>query len=130
MSRCVQDLLEGEAAPGISFAELAARRARLCEALPDHSLTLLPSAPQRFMTGVIPYPYRQDADFYYLTGLTQEGLAMFHKRTGLGARTCASGRPLVSIVVRDGAAMGAGICNLSWRYAVRRSVLVRAHHDP
>jgi hypothetical protein len=36
------------------------------------------------MTGVIPYPYRQDADFYYFTGINQTALAMFHKRSGQG----------------------------------------------
>jgi Aminopeptidase P, N-terminal domain len=81
---CVQLLAEDEVAPGVTFAELEARRGRLAEALPAGALAILPSAPQRYMTGVIPYPYRQDADFRYFTGLTQEGVALFHKPAGGG----------------------------------------------
>ena len=91
----MQLLGKDEVAPGITFAELARRRADLAAALPDNSVALLPGAPQRFMTGVIPYPYRQDADFRYFTGLTQEGLAMFHKRTGTGATLLLSPCPQI-----------------------------------
>lgn len=41
--------------------------------LPSSGLAVLQAAPQVFVTGVIPYPYRQDADFQYFTGITQPG---------------------------------------------------------
>lgn len=37
---------------------------------------MVASAPQAYMTGMIPYPYRQDADFLYLTGVCQPGVAL------------------------------------------------------
>eukprot|EP00892_Ulva_mutabilis_P000914 jgi/Ulvmu1/10823/UM069_0059.1 len=68
-----------EVAPGITFAELQTRRDALAELLPVGALALVPSAAQQFKSGVIPYPFRQDADFLWLTGVQQEGLAIFHK---------------------------------------------------
>jgi len=35
-------------------------------------VVVVPAAAQTYVTGVIPYPYRQDADFLYLTGITQQ----------------------------------------------------------
>lgn len=37
------------------------------------ALAVLPSPLPTTMAGVIPYPYRPDADFYYLTGVAQPG---------------------------------------------------------
>ena len=36
-------------------------------------LAILPSPLPLMMAGVIPYPYRPEPDFYYLTGVTQPG---------------------------------------------------------
>jgi len=63
-------LQPGEVIPGLSAAEFAHRRQRLSALLPSDSIANLPSAPKLFMVGVIPYPFRQDADFFYLTGIT------------------------------------------------------------
>jgi Aminopeptidase P, N-terminal domain len=71
-----QLLAEGELAPGIQQAEFAARRERLAAAMPPGSAAVLPAAAPVFMAGIIPYPYRQDADFRYLTGITQPALAV------------------------------------------------------
>jgi hypothetical protein len=82
----LQLLNEGEFAPGMGMDELRQRRQRLADIMPECSVAVLPSAPQRYMAGVIPYTYRQDADFRYLTGVTQQGLAIFHKgAAGSGA---------------------------------------------
>jgi hypothetical protein len=80
----IQLLGEGQVAPGVTFAELKKRRTKLAAALPDNSVAIVPSAPQRYVTGVIPYPYRQDADFYWLTGIMQPGVAVLHKRQNAG----------------------------------------------
>jgi len=41
--------------------------------LPAGGLAILHAGPEVYMAGVIPYPYRQDSDFYYLTGILQSG---------------------------------------------------------
>lgn len=69
----VQLLSDGEIQPGISSAEYSLRRQLLSRSLPDGGLAVSEAAPQVFMAGVIPYPYRQDADFQYLTGIIQPG---------------------------------------------------------
>lgn len=71
-------LSEGELAPGLLATEFAQRRQMLAEALPPQCLALLPSAPTMYTSpgGRIPYSYRQDADFLYFTGLTQQGVAL------------------------------------------------------
>ncbi|KAK9862973.1 hypothetical protein WJX84_001302, partial [Apatococcus fuscideae] len=69
-------LAEGDLTAGVRGAEYAARRQRLAEALPAGSLAIIPAASTSYMAGLIPYPYRQDADFRYLTGINQEGVAV------------------------------------------------------
>jgi hypothetical protein len=84
----VQLLHEGEIAPGLTLAELKLRRRQLAAKLPDDSVAIIASAPQRFVTGIIPYPYRQEADFYWLTGITQPAVAILHKGRGAGVPLC------------------------------------------
>ncbi len=50
------------------FAE---RRARFLGALPPSSLALFPAAPVAIRSGDTEYRYRQDNDFYYLTGFPE-----------------------------------------------------------
>ena len=60
-------------APGVyadDRASLSARRAALSERLPPGSITVLWAAPARTYSMDVTYPYRQDSDFYYLTGQT------------------------------------------------------------
>lgn len=64
-------LQPGEVQPGITAAEFASRRQALAEQLPAGGLAVIQASPQMFMAGVIPYPYRQEANFQYLTGITQ-----------------------------------------------------------
>ena len=52
--------------------DLAARRARVMEALGPDTMLVLWSAPPRTYSRDIDYPYRQDSNLYYLTGLDQE----------------------------------------------------------
>ena len=68
-------LARGELAPGVAAVDIAARRAALVEAagLPPGGVALLPAAPRTFVAGVIPHPYRPDADFAHFTGVTQPG---------------------------------------------------------
>lgn len=54
-----QLLREGELAPGISVAEFAERRRRLCAALPPRAVALIPSASPAYYAAGIACPYRQ-----------------------------------------------------------------------
>lgn len=66
------ELLEaGELQPGLPLSEFERRRQNLAALLPPGAVALIPSAPVVYMAGVIPYPYRPDADFMYLTGIQQ-----------------------------------------------------------
>ena len=56
---CLQLLAEGEIWPGMQAAEFAARRKRLADALPPGGIAVIPAATRSFMTGAIPYAYRQ-----------------------------------------------------------------------
>eukprot|EP00884_Botryococcus_braunii_P006302 jgi/Botrbrau1/15673/Bobra.4_1s0054.1 len=66
----------GEVMPGIPAAEFQARRKALVDAMPAGGAAVVASAQLAYMTGMIPYPYRQDADFLYLTGICQPGVAL------------------------------------------------------
>lgn len=52
--------------------DLAARRARLMQRLGPDTMVVVLSAPPRVYSGDVDYEYRQDSNFYYLTGITQE----------------------------------------------------------
>ncbi|KAK9139147.1 hypothetical protein Scep_008828 [Stephania cephalantha] len=79
-----QLLLEGDITPGIAAEEYALRRKRLLELLPDNGLAILASAPVKMMTDVVPYTFRQDADYLFITGCTQPGgVAVLSRECGL-----------------------------------------------
>jgi Xaa-Pro aminopeptidase len=65
--------LHASAAAGGNFqADLRARRARLMSTLGPEALMVLWSAPVRTYSRDVDYEYRQDSNFYYLTGIEQE----------------------------------------------------------
>ncbi|KAF3453936.1 hypothetical protein FNV43_RR04377 [Rhamnella rubrinervis] len=68
-----QLLREGEITPGITSDEYISRRRKLLDLLPEKSLAILAAAPVKMMTDVVPYTFRQDADYSYLTGCQQPG---------------------------------------------------------
>ena len=47
------------------------KRQQIAKALPKHSVLILGSLPVHLRQTDVPYPYRQDSYFYYLTGFTQ-----------------------------------------------------------
>eukprot|EP00882_Tetradesmus_deserticola_P006395 GHRQ01006726.1.p1 GENE.GHRQ01006726.1~~GHRQ01006726.1.p1 ORF type:complete len:508 (+),score=199.91 GHRQ01006726.1:146-1669(+) len=65
-----------ELAPSLHISEFQARRRNLARLMPPGSIAIIPAASLAYVTGVIPYPYRQDADFLYLTGLQQQSVAI------------------------------------------------------
>lgn len=77
-------LKEGEVTPGMSLEEYEVRRARLLDALGDGALILFPAAKHHYMTNDIPYVYRQNSDFSYLTGCQEPDslMALYHLPNG------------------------------------------------
>lgn len=65
-----------ELAPGIHVKEFQDRRRNLARLIPLGSVAIIPAASLAYVAGVIPYPYRQDADFLYLTGIQQQCVAV------------------------------------------------------
>ena len=60
-----------EPTPGIQPAEFQDRRARLMAALTDNDVAIVPGASIRHRNRDTEYPFRQDSDFYYLTGFEE-----------------------------------------------------------
>ncbi len=51
--------------------DLVRRRNELMEKLPDHSIVILKSTDLKVRNNDVEYPYRQNSDFLYLTGLNE-----------------------------------------------------------
>lgn len=66
-------LLGDELFPGIGLREFVDRRTALRSRLPTESMVILSAATVKHMTSVVPYPFRQDADYLYYTGCQQPG---------------------------------------------------------
>ena len=56
----------------VPLAEFRRRRARLMEMLPEGTLAIVPGASLRRRNRDVDYLFRQDSDFFYLTGFTEE----------------------------------------------------------
>jgi Xaa-Pro aminopeptidase len=50
---------------------LARRRRQLMQAVGDGAIVIVPAAPERIRSRDTHYPYRQDSDFWYLTGCAE-----------------------------------------------------------
>ena len=51
--------------------EFVKRRKQLMRMVGDEGIAILPSAPVRIRSRDVEYRYRQDSDFYYLTGFAE-----------------------------------------------------------
>ena len=49
-------------------AEFAKRRRRLMAMADEGAILIVPAAPERLRSKDTTYPFRQDSDFWYLTG--------------------------------------------------------------
>ncbi len=56
----------------VPLSEFRRRRERLMEMLPEGTLAIVPGATLRRRNRDVDYLFRQDSDFYYLTGFTEE----------------------------------------------------------
>ncbi len=57
-------------------ADLAARRKAMMEQIGEHAVLVLYAAEPRNYANDVDWPYRQENDFFYLTGLTQPGATL------------------------------------------------------
>src|SRR5450631_3858149 len=57
-------------------ADLSARRRALMDQLGDHAVLILYAAEARNYANDVDWPFRQENDFFYLTGLTQPGATL------------------------------------------------------
>ena len=55
----------------IKQSEFAKRRKQLMRMADDDAILILPAAPERIRSKDTAYPYRQDSDFWYLTGFAE-----------------------------------------------------------
>lgn len=60
----------------IPAQEYARRRRRLMEQMEENSIAILPAAPERTRNRDVEYPYRQDSDFWYLSGFPEPEAVM------------------------------------------------------
>ncbi|HXH55208.1 MAG TPA: Xaa-Pro aminopeptidase [Gammaproteobacteria bacterium] len=56
---------------GITLKEYGARRSRVLENMPPKSLAILPAGSEKYRNADAEYPFRQESDFYYLTGFCE-----------------------------------------------------------
>lgn len=63
-------------------AELARRRAAVAAKMADNSIMVLFSAEPKLYTNDVDYVFRQENNFYYLTGLKQENATLVLTKTG------------------------------------------------
>lgn len=65
-----------EITPGISADEYSSRRSSLVSDLPSPSLAVIFGADTHYMTTDIPYVFRQNSNFFYLTGCCEPGCVL------------------------------------------------------
>eukprot|EP00761_Pharyngomonas_kirbyi_P000809 gb/GECH01000810.1/.p1 GENE.gb/GECH01000810.1/~~gb/GECH01000810.1/.p1 ORF type:complete len:573 (+),score=161.43 gb/GECH01000810.1/:1-1719(+) len=71
---------QGDLSVGFDAAEFSKRRVEFSERLTPNSLAIIPSAAHPFMSNDIPFRFRQNSNFYYLTGfLEPESVLVFDK---------------------------------------------------
>lgn len=69
-------LRPGEITPGITAQEYYARRQIILESLPDKSLVIIPGNDVQFATSSVFHEFRQDPNFFYLTGFLEPQSAL------------------------------------------------------
>jgi len=61
----------------ISKSEFARRRKNLMALMEPNSIAIIPSAREQLRSRDTEHPFRQDSDFYYLTGFTEPDAVNF-----------------------------------------------------
>jgi intermediate cleaving peptidase 55 len=70
--------------PGITAQEYADRRSALAQSLPEGSVAVLRAASLQYKSGAVFHPYRQESNFYWLTGWNEPDAVAVITKTGSG----------------------------------------------
>jgi len=69
-----------ELTPGIPRTDYEERRKKLMDLLPEKSAVVSVAAPMKYMSGNIFYKYRQNSNFWYLTGFEEPNSAVILRK--------------------------------------------------
>ncbi|KAK2613070.1 aminopeptidase [Conoideocrella luteorostrata] len=75
-------LTAGELTPGITAQEYANRRAALASSMTEGGVAVLHAASLRFKSGAVFHPYRQESNFFWLTGWNEDDAVAVIEKTG------------------------------------------------
>ncbi|KAG5980127.1 hypothetical protein E4U55_004377 [Claviceps digitariae] len=75
-------LKAGELTPGITAQEYADRRAALAHSMSEGGVAVLHAAPIKYKSGGVFHPYRQESNFFWLTGWNEDDAVAVIEKTG------------------------------------------------
>lgn len=75
-------LKAGELTPGITAQEYADRRAALAHSMSDGGVAVLHAASVQYKSGAVFHPYRQESNFFWLTGWNEDQAVAVIEKTG------------------------------------------------
>ncbi|CAK7214200.1 aminopeptidase [Sporothrix curviconia] len=78
----------GELTPGITAQEYYDRRCALAAALPADSAAVLRASDIKYRSGAVFFPFRQESDFFYLTGFSEPDAVAVIRKTGPDPGDC------------------------------------------
>ncbi|CAK7198544.1 aminopeptidase [Sporothrix eucalyptigena] len=81
-------LKAGELTPGITAQEYYDRRVALAAALPADSAAILRASDVKYRSGAVFFPFRQESDFFYLTGFNEPDAVAVIRKTGPDPGDC------------------------------------------
>ncbi|CAK7274784.1 aminopeptidase [Sporothrix epigloea] len=81
-------LSAGQLTPGITAQEYYDRRCALAAALPVDSAAVLRAADIKYRSGAVFFPFRQESDFFYLTGFNEPDAVAVIRKTGPDPGDC------------------------------------------
>ena len=74
--------------PGITAQEYYDRRCALAAALPADSAAVLRASDLKYRSGAVFFPFRQESDFFYLTGFSEPDAVAVLRKTGPNPGDC------------------------------------------
>lgn len=74
--------------PGITAQEYYDRRVALAAALPADSAAVLRASDVKYRSGAVFFPFRQESDFFYLTGFNEPDAVAILRKTGPDPGDC------------------------------------------
>ncbi|KAG5917881.1 hypothetical protein E4U42_007085 [Claviceps africana] len=75
-------LKAGELTPGITAQEYADRRAALARSMSEGGVAVLHAASVQYKSGAVFHPYRQESNFFWLTGWNEDDAVAVIEKTG------------------------------------------------